>query len=125
MRIQFICSAAVLALVAASLPGRGLAAGQALIAAPCCGESLLSNDGRVAVRLTGLAPGQRVQFLLDGREAAASAQGGRFELEGVERGSHRLAARIVDAAGALLALTPEVDFYVRHASRLIPAQRRR
>lgn len=79
--------------------------------------SVALEDGAV------LSKGYAIGRLFDGRTAAAYANGTRFALSGVVRGSHRLQALIVDASGRVLARSAPLTFYMRQASRLFPSRR--
>lgn len=95
---------------------------------PAPGEVVHDNAGRVSVAVAledgaVLPRGYAIRLLLDGAPAAPDRRGPSFELEGVERGEHRLQAMIVDADGRVLARSPSVDFTLWRASRLQPGRR--
>jgi hypothetical protein len=107
----------------------GLAAADGLvITRPAPAEVVHDNAGRVGVAVAiedgaALPPGYALRLLLDGVPAAPDRRTPAFELEGVERGEHRLQALIVDADGRVLTRSPSVDFTVWRASRQQPGGR--
>lgn len=94
------------------------------IVAPADAETVHNNNGDVTV-LVRISPpldakaGDHIVLLLDGR-AAARGRRTRFELKGVDRGTHNLQAQIAAADGSLLEVSPVVTFYLWRASRLFP-----
>ena len=115
------------ALLLAAAAGLASAAG-VTVTRPAPGEVVHDNAGRVSVAVAlednaVLPRGYAIRLLLDGAPAAPDHRGGSFELEGVERGEHRLQAMIVDEDGRVLARSPSVDFTVWRASRLQPSRR--
>jgi len=108
--------------------GMAWAAGLA-ITSPTAKQTLHDNSGNVSVSVAledgaVLPKGYRIRLLLDGQPAAADARATSFDLSGVERGSHRLQALIVDARGRVIARSEPVTFYMRQASRLFPSRSR-
>lgn len=68
----------------------------------------------------GLAPGHRLEFLLDGQPAPDLS---RIEPDKMDRGSHVLDVRVMDAAGKALK-SAEVTFHVQQRSVLAPNARK-
>ena len=96
------------------------------ITQPRDGATVFSNTGHVAVGIRispapDLARGDRVELLLDG-DRTAQAQGEQFTLDGVDRGEHRLRARIVGRDGDTMLESAPVTFYLWHASRRFPSR---
>lgn len=95
------------------------------IVEPVPEATLHDNLGNVQVRVAvvpALRAGDRVEVLLDGKPAAAGAAL-RFELRGVERGTHTLQARVLAGDGKALKGSPPVTFHLWQASRLFPGRR--
>lgn len=78
------------------------------------GVAVAVEDGAV------LPPGYRIRLLLDGEPAAPDVRDLQFQLTGVDRGTHRLEAMIVDEQGRVLTRSAPVTFTVWQASRLNP-----
>lgn len=116
-----------IALLLAAAAGLASAAG-VTVTRPAPGEVVHDNAGRVNVAVAleddaVLPRGYAIRLLLDGAPAAPDRRARSFELEGVDRGEHRLQAMIVDEDGRVLARSPSVDFTVWRASRLQPGRR--
>ena len=59
-----------------------------------------------------------VQFYVDGSVAGQPVANTSFSIRGLERGSHRISARVVSAQGAVLVIAPPVTVHVqRHYKR--------
>ena len=116
-----LAGAAVTPLGLAQAPGSYNVA----IVQPANEETVHDNQGNVAVQVAvspGLAPGDRIVLVLDGRPVRQQT-GTTFALSGVERGAHTLQAQVVDANGATLAASPPVAFHMWQASRLFPGRK--
>ncbi len=90
------------------------------IVSPGTDETIHDNNGDVAVTAAvspPLRPGDHLVLLLDGSTAAAGPQP-VFQLNGIDRGSHTLQARVEAADGTILATSPPVTFYMWRASSL-------
>lgn len=75
-----------------------------------------NNEGRVPVAIAldpVLQPEHLITVFLDGNAVASSLDGGATTLNGVERGTHRLLARVVDPSGRTLIESPAVSFTLR------------
>ena len=108
------------ALLLAAAPGLAAAAGLT-ITRPASGETVHDNEGRLSVAVAieddaVLPRGYGIRLLIDGAPAAPDHHGTQFELQGVERGQHRLQALIVDDNGRVLTRSPTVDFTLWQAS---------
>jgi hypothetical protein len=96
------------------------------IVAPTDDATVHDNSGKlvVVVQVTPpLAAGDRITLLIDG-SAVASAAATRFELQGVDRGTHRLEAQVIDADGGIAASSAPVRFQMWRASRFLPGARK-
>jgi hypothetical protein len=90
--------------------------------------TVFDNNGHVELQVrispTGeLAPGDRIELFLDQRPVTLQHAAGPQTLEHVERGSHRLQARIVDRSGHTVLESQPVTFYLWQASRNFPSRR--
>jgi len=87
-------------------------------------DATLRDDDSLIVTLTSdpaLQPGHSYRLVLDGN-AGDLARSPVFALHGIERGTHQLAAEIVDEQGRILERTPAQPFHL-HLMSL--AQKRR
>jgi prepilin-type processing-associated H-X9-DG protein len=87
-------------------------------------STVFDNSGHVEVQIrvspaTALAPGHRMVLFLDGHASVPKAQA----LEHVERGMHRLQARILDSNGRSVIESKPITFYLWQASRNFPSRR--
>jgi hypothetical protein len=82
-----------------------------------------SNAGEVAVSVVDAAPGTRFRAVLDGAAAGDTRAAASFTLEGVDRGTHRLAVLLIGPRGSVIGRTAEVEFHLWHASRRMPSRR--
>ena len=100
---------------------------QLTVLQPKDGATVISNPGHVDVRL-GMAPtpelaaGAHVELLLVGLRVAW-VLGMQIALDNVDRGSHRLQARIVDGDGKVLIESVPITFEMWQASRNFPSRR--
>lgn len=80
------------------------------------------NTVTVSLQITpGLKPDHGVQVIFDGNPYAAwPARMLTFKIENVERGTHTLAAQVVDARKKVLCNGPSITFHVRQPSVLNP-----
>jgi hypothetical protein len=65
-----------------------------------------------------LAPGHRVQFLLDGTPHGAPIEGTSTVLTEVNRGEHQISAAVLDAGDKVVLRAPAIVIYVQQASVL-------
>jgi hypothetical protein len=111
--------------LAAGAASPAAAQGNIAIVEPEAESTVHSNEGKVTVRVgvpRGIAPGNQVVILLDGRAVARGAATS-FELDGVERGTHTLQAQVVDGSGNTLVASPPVTFHMWQASRQFPSRK--
>lgn len=97
---------------------------QLQIVSPAEDETIRSNAGDLLVSASGdPAPlaGHGYQLLLDGEPLSTAGPQTHFELHNVNRGTHRLQLRVIDANGRELARSPARTF---HLIRTSLAQRR-
>lgn len=77
------------------------------------------SSGDLIVTLTSdpvLMPGHSYRLLLDGKEAAALSRSPVFPLTNLDRGTHQLAAEIVDATGRIIERTPSQPVHIVRTS---------
>jgi hypothetical protein len=97
------------------------------VAAPAPETTIRDNQGNISM-LVNLEPplraelGHRIQFLLDGVDQGEPQAVTGVTFHDVDRGSHTLSARIVDADGATLMTAPAVTVFLHRASILSPAR---
>lgn len=96
---------------------------EARIVVPSPGGTVHSNSNEVVVVVTGAPPGTRYRAVLDGALVGQAQASPGFSIANVERGVHRLTVELLDARGAVVGRTDEVEFNLWHASRLMPARR--
>lgn len=93
---------------------------EVVILHPAPDSMVFDNNGNVAVQV-GVAPalraGHAVELVLDGRPVSQQRDG-FFRLSGIDRGTHSLQARVLDAGGGVAAQSEPVIFHVWRASRL-------
>lgn len=120
VRIHAISLAALL--LAAAMPAL---AAQISIVSPVSNQTIHSNQGKLAVEVSraGAPPGARTRLVLDGAARPGTNRGNVIELDGINRGSHRLQAVLLDARGKQIAASAPVTFYMWHASRLFPSRK--
>lgn len=103
-----------------ALPAALLPAYQLLrITLPEPDATIRDNDGNLLVTLEsdpGLLAGHRYRLLLDGQVHGAPARSPVFTLDNLDRGTHQLAAEIVDAEGRIVERTPSQPFHLRRTT---------
>jgi hypothetical protein len=85
-------------------------------------STVFNNNGDVEVRLgvePGTAAGEHIELLLDGQPQHEQGH----VLHHVDRGTHRLQARVVDSSGHSVIESKPVTFYLWQASRRFPSRR--
>jgi hypothetical protein len=93
--------------------------------------TIRDNSGNVLVTLEsepGLLAGHSYRLLLDGQPYAAPARSPVFALDNLDRGTHQLAAEIVDEEGRIVERTPSQPFHLKRTTladkrRVNPCQR--
>ncbi len=91
------------------------------ITAPGHDQAVRENAGNLTITVTSIPAldatlGHQVQILLDGQNAATG--GVTLSLTNVDRGTHALTARIIDANGEVLISSTPVTFHMLRYSRL-------
>lgn len=84
-----------------------------------------ANGGMLQVTVTPtprLQPGHQIEILLDGASVGRAA-GTTITATAVDRGSHQLVARVLDAAGATLLTSPPITVHVLRHSVATPPRR--
>jgi len=83
---------------------------------PAAEGTVRSNEGKVPVSIAlepPLQAGHLVRLYVDGEAVRGSFSGVDIELSGIERGTHRLRADVVDASGKKLIGSSDVSFTLR------------
>lgn len=98
------------------------------LTAPAPDASLWENTGTVPVSFAIEPPlkagrGHKLEVLLDG-QVRATVTTSNATLENVDRGTHSLQGRIVDASGKVLSSTSAVTVHVHRQSVLLPNRAR-
>lgn len=86
------------------------------IVQPQPGGTVRSNDGKVPVSIAldpALQKGHSIKLFLDGQAINGSFEAPAIELSGVERGTHRLQASVVDLGGQRMIESSPVRFTLR------------
>lgn len=89
------------------------------IAQPENDATIRSNEGTVTVGLSlspSLAAGHVIHVYLDGSRLEADMTTTQFSLNELNRGTHTLEAKIVDAEGKVQIATESISFHLRKAS---------
>jgi len=130
--LRFGCLLACLLLSGVTSAQQGLtrSADRAIaITQPRDQSTVFDNSGDVEVRLSiapapGTAADEHIELLLDGQpQPPQPPQEQGYVLHHVDRGAHRLQARIVDDRGRTLIESSPVTFYLWQASRNFPSRR--
>ena len=85
--------------------------------------TIRSNEGVVAVSLMlspGLAEGDAIQIFVDGNKLKGELTSTQFTLNDLNRGTHSLEVKVVDAKGNTLKSAPSINFHLRKASIINP-----
>ena len=96
------------------------------VAAPVQDETIRSNEGKVTVSLRlepTLRQGDMIEVILDGEKRGELRSAGGT-LSGVNRGTHSLKVRVVDASGQELISSEAVNFHLRRESKLFPQRQK-
>jgi len=96
---------------------------QLTIIKPVPGENIHDNQGNIEVTLMldpdlSSAEKHKIQILLDGRVYGEPADSLEQSLQGVARGKHVVAARVINERGRTLIKSRPVSFYLKQASPL-------
>jgi hypothetical protein len=79
-------------------------------------DTIRNTEGYIPVKVTvdpKLHEGDSVQMVFDGAGQGAPQRELSFQLKGVNRGSHTIAAHILDAQGAVLKTSPAITVYMQ------------
>ena len=93
------------------------------ITQPADDATVRSNEGTVTVSLSlspTLGEGHEVKIILDGVELEDGMKGTLFSLNNLNRGTHSLQTRVVDAEGTELISSDSINFHLRQASIIKP-----
>ena len=93
--------------------------------APANEATIRDNQGtvRVSVRLDPSLmdqQGHKIQFYLDGTTYGISVAGSNLVIKNLDRGSHALGARVLNASGKSLFSADPVTFFIRRESVNFP-----
>ena len=96
------------------------------ILTPRTGETIHSNQDKVAVRLlvlpaSAFQKGLQIRMMLDGKIRLRVRRRASFTMDHVYRGKHALQAALVTKNGRIVTVSPVVVFYLWHASRFFHA----
>ncbi len=89
------------------------------LASPTDGQNIHSAPGRVPIAVETKPPlqdGDRVQAVVDGSPKGPAQASAAFDIDGVNRGTHKIGARILDAQGKVLVTTDTVTVYMHQPS---------
>ena len=78
-----------------------------------------NGAGEMIVTLTsepGLLPGHSYRLLLNGEQQGGTSRSPVFSLQHIDRGTHQLAAEIIDSAGLIVERTPAQPFHMHRIS---------
>ena len=81
--------------------------------------SIHNGSGEMIVTLTsepGLLPGHSYRLLLNGEQQGDTSRSPVFSLQHIDRGTHQLAAEIIDSAGLIVERTPPQPFHMHRIS---------
>jgi hypothetical protein len=87
-------------------------------------QQMLMNAWSVSghIRLPQINAGDRVVLMLDGAVLAGAADvGGNFTIPQIDRGSHTLAAQVVNASGQVVCEAPSITFFVHQPNENQPS----
>jgi hypothetical protein len=93
------------------------------IVQPANDATVRNNEGTLAVGLAlspALAEGHSVKIVIDGSELEGEMKSTQFSLSNLNRGTHSLVTKVVDADGNVLITSNSITFHLRQASILTP-----
>jgi hypothetical protein len=117
-----IAIAAFIAVPALAASAAGSSHYEVGIVSPADQQTFFSDNGDFPVRTTvvpDLAPGDNVEFLIDGMPVAPPSQVLEFPIYGITHGEHVLQARVIDSSGNVAAISSANVVYVWQASLLL------
>lgn len=83
---------------------------------PLDGQTFPNSDGTVTVQVSmdpQLQDGDKIQLIMDGQPMGGPQTSTALSLANVERGTHHISARVVDAAGNTLTESSIIVFYMQ------------
>ena len=92
------------------------------ITSPSNDETIADNEGNVSISAAvqpGLGPSDKIEFVLDGKTLGTASTSTQISATGLDRGSHSVAARVLDAGGAVIQQSSPVTFHVRRTSAIL------
>lgn len=100
------------------------AAAEIAIVSPQHEQTVHDNLGNVSVVVeAALGDRRRIRLLLDGLPVGPDTDASTIDLEGIDRGEHKLQALLVNEKGEVLARSRAVTFYMWRASAQFPTRR--
>ncbi len=98
-----------------------------VVAAPAPETTIRDNQGNVSMQIRvepalQVERGHRIQFMVDGVDQGEPSASAGVTFQNMDRGSHSLSARLIDAEGTTLMTAPAVTVFVRRASVNFPAR---
>lgn len=90
------------------------------ITSPANDTTIRDNAGNLSINVSvspSLSAGHKLVLLMDG-SSKAEGQSGQFKLTNIDRGSHTLQARVIDAANKLLISSQTITIHLQRFSAL-------
>ena len=97
------------------------------VASPADEQTLRDNAGNISMLVRVDPPlrveaGHRIQFMVDGVDQGEPSTATGVTFQNVDRGSHTLSARLIDAEGQTLMTAPAVTVFLHRATVNAPAR---
>ena len=97
------------------------------VVAPAPETTIRDNQGNVSMEVRvepalQVEQGHRIQFMVNGVDQGEPSTNTGVTFQNVDRGSHSLSARLIDAEGKTLMTAPAVTVFVRRTSVNFPAR---
>jgi hypothetical protein len=98
-----------------------------VVVAPAPEATIRDNQGNLSMQVRvepalQVEQGHRIQFMVDGVDQGEPSTSTAVTFQNVDRGSHTLSARLIDAEGTTLMTAPAVTVFLRRASVNFPAR---
>ena len=93
------------------------------VSAPAADETIRNNEGKVTVSLRlepTLRESDMIELFIDGNKITGELRSPVVTLSNLNRGTHSVKARVIDASGKELISSESVTFHLRRESRLFP-----
>ncbi len=93
------------------------------VSAPAQDETIRNNEGKVTVGLRlepTLRQGDVIELFLDGEKVPGGLSTTGATLSNINRGTHTVKARVIDASGQELISSQPISFFLRRESKLFP-----